>query len=186
MAEKIGILNADKATYNIDMDGNMWIAFQVASDSKGAVRSICEEVRGDKPFTISVSWKRKSRSLDANAYLWVVCQKIAEVIRATKEEVYKKAIREVGQFEIVPIKEEAVDRWIENWGSRGLGWFAESMEKSKLDGYVRVITYFGSSTYDTKEMSVLIDYIVEEAKELGIILLSDSEIDLLKRGEVFK
>lgn len=181
MAEKIGILNADKATFNIDADGKIWIAFEVSPECRGAVKPICEEVKDGKPFTVSVEWKKKSRSLDANSYLWVVCQKIAEVIKATKEEVYKKAIREVGQFEIVPIKEEAVERWIENWGSRGLGWFAESMEQSKLEGYVKVITYFGSSVYDTKEMSILIDYIVEEAKELGIVLLSDSEIDLFKR-----
>ena len=109
----------------------------------------------------------RKRSNDANAYCFVLCQKIAEVIKSTKENVYKAAIRQVGQFEILPIKNEAVDRWIETWDSKGLGWFAEILEDSKLPGYKKVISYYGSSVYDSREMAVLLDEIVNQCKELG-------------------
>jgi hypothetical protein len=139
-----------------------------------------EVVAKGKPLAVEIKQYRQKRSLDANAYCFVLCQKIAEAVKSTKELVYKKAIREVGQFEIVPIKNEAVERWIEVWGSKGLGWFAEVLEESKLRGYKKVISYYGSSVYDSREMAVLIDEIVLWCKELGIETLTPSEIARLK------
>jgi hypothetical protein len=135
-----------------------------------------------KLLEIDIHQQKKKRSLDANALLWVLCQKIAEVIHTTKESVYQKFIKEVGQFEIVPIKAEAVERWIEVWNSKGLGWFAEVMEDSKLPGYKKVISYYGSSCYDQREMSVLLDEVVRECRELGIETLPPDEIKALKES----
>jgi len=134
----------------------------------------------DKLLSVIIKQYRKKRSLDANAYCWIICQKIAEAIGSTKEIVYKKNIREVGQFEIVPIRNDAVETWIERWGHKGLGWFAEVLDDSKLDGYKKVISYYGSSCYDSREMSILIDSIVSEAKELGIETLTPTELAQLK------
>jgi hypothetical protein len=139
-----------------------------------------EVVAKGKALAVEIKQYRQKRSLDANAYCFVLCQKIAEAVKSTKELVYKKAIREVGQFEIVPIKNEAVERWIEVWGSKGLGWFAEVLEESKLRGYKKVISYYGSSVYNSREMAVLIDEIVLWCKELGIETLTPSEIARLK------
>lgn len=139
-------------------------------------------ISSGKKLVVEIKQYRQKRSLDANSYLWVLCQKIAESIRSTKEEVYRKAIREVGQFEIIPIKAEAVNRWIDAWNSKGLGWFSEIMEDSKLSGYKKVISYYGSSVYDTREMSVIIDYIVQECNELGIETMSPKELESLKNG----
>lgn len=135
-----------------------------------------------KLLEIDIHQQKKKRSLDANALLWVLCQKIAEVIHSTKESVYQKFIKEVGQFEIVPIKAEAVERWIEVWNSKGLGWFAEVMEDSKLPGYKKVISYYGSSVYDQREMSVLLDEVVSQCKELDIEVLPPAEIQALKES----
>jgi hypothetical protein len=135
-----------------------------------------------KLLTVEITKQRKKRSLDSNAYLWTLCQKIAEVIHSTKELVYQKYIKEVGQFEIVPIKNEAVERWIEVWNGKGLGWFAEVMEDSKLPGYKKVISYYGSSVYDSREMSVLLDEVVRECKEFNIEVLPPAEIEALKNS----
>jgi hypothetical protein len=123
---------------------------------------------------------KRKRSLDSNSYLWILSQKIAEALHTTKELVYQKVIRDVGQFEIVPIKNEAVERWIEVWKGKGLGWFAEVMEDSKLSGYKKVISYYGSSCYDQREMSVLLDEIVSQCKELDIETMTPNEIAELK------
>src|SRR5690554_1779213 len=74
-----------------------------------------EVLNNDKLLTVEIKKYKKKRSLDANAYMWVLCQKIAEVIGSTKELVYKKIIKDVGQFEILPIREDIVDVWIERW-----------------------------------------------------------------------
>jgi hypothetical protein len=141
------------------------------------LKAICDD---KKLLTIEISKQKKKRSLDSNSYLWILSQKIAEVIHSTKELVYQKTIRDVGQFEIVPIKDEAVERWIEVWNSKGLGWFAEVMEESKLKGYTKVISYYGSSVYSSSEMSVLLNEIVGQAKELKIETLPPSELEALK------
>ena len=135
----------------------------------------------DKGKLLSVVIKpyRQKRSLDANAYCWVLCQKLAEVLKTTKEEVYRKFIRDVGQWEIVPIKEDAVETWIRRWSGKGLGWFAEVIDDSKLDGYKKVISYYGSSVYDSREMAILIDEIVNTAQELDIETKPEAEINSL-------
>lgn len=134
----------------------------------------------DKKVQAEIKEVRKKRSLDANSYLWVLCQKIAEVIKSTKEDVYITFIKRVGQFEIVPIRNDVVGRWINNWSAKGLGWVAESLGDSKIEGYTNVINYYGSSVYDTKEMSILIDEIVSECKNLRIETMTQNEIESLK------
>jgi hypothetical protein len=137
-------------------------------------------IANKKLLAIEVSQQKRKRSLDSNSYLWILSQKIAEALHTTKELVYQKVIRDVGQFEIVPIKNEAVERWIEVWKGKGLGWFAEVMEDSKIPGYKKVISYYGSSVYDQHEMSVLLDEIVSQCKELDIETMSSKELETLK------
>ena len=62
----------------------------------------------------------------------------------------------------------------------GLGWVCETLGESKVNGYTNVVAYYGSSVYNTKEMSVLVDNIVQEAKQLDIETLSERELSLLK------
>ena len=139
-----------------------------------------QAVEKGKKLSVTVEPEKRHRSLDANSYLWVVITKIAEAIRSTKEEVYRKLVHDVGQFEIVPIRTDAVSEFVRMWSGRGLGWFAEVEGDSKLDGYSRVVTYFGSSVYDSRQMSILIDEAVTQAQELGIETLPPVEIEAMK------
>ena len=166
---------SDKFRWSMDPEG-CWISVQ--HPDKSEVQEFVSSV--EKPQTIIIKQHRKKRSLDANAYLWTLCQKLAETLHSTKEEIYIRHIRDVGQFEILPIREDAVETWIRNWNSRGLGWVAELQDDSKLQGYKRVINYYGSSVYDTREMSVLIDSVAQEAKEQGIDTMTPDEIERLK------
>lgn len=52
--------------------------------------------------------------------------------------------------------------------------------KSKLDGYTNVIAWYGSSVYNSKEMSRLVDNIVEECKEHNIETLLPQELESMK------
>ena len=130
------------------------------------------------PMDIDIKTKRKHRSKDANSYMWVLADRIAEAIGITKEEVYRKHVRDVGVFDDVWIKTEAVETFCRNWEYSGVGWIAEPMYERK--GWTAVRTYYGSSTYNTKEMSRLIDSIVEEAKEWGLEVLTPDELERMK------
>ena len=81
-----------------------------------------------------------------------------------------------------PIKNKAVAHYKRIWETHGIGWICEEMGHSKLDGYTNVISYYGSSEYDTRQMSRLIDLIVMECKEQGIETMTPRELALLKEG----
>ncbi len=126
----------------------------------------------EKQYVVEVKQLRKGRSNDANKYAWVLCQKIAEKLSEesfhSKEDVYRKAIRECG-WPISPVPTDAVNRTIEIWQSNGVGWIAELLgECQNIKGYSNVRVYYGSSAYDTKEMSRFIDCLVSMAKDIGV------------------
>lgn len=142
----------------------------------GELQKACN---GGKTLTVDVKVKRKNRSINANAYCWALCTEIAKVIHSSKEEVYQQAIRNIGAFTPVPIKAEAVERYTEIWKAHGLGWVIDDMGDSKLPGYKVLACYHGSSTYNTKEMSELIEFLVDEARNLGIDVISEADRALL-------
>ena len=139
---------------------------------------------------LKIENKRLKRSRNANAYMWVLCDKIAYAINATKEDVYRDAIRFVGVFADVGVQEEAIDALIADWNSHGIGWYADIFDSGLEDKYgnpmKRVRLYKGSSRYDKKQMSRLIDFIVNEAKNLGIETETPEEIERMKStwGEI--
>lgn len=140
-----------------------------------------DEIKNLDKLSIEVKKYRKKRSLDANAYCWVLINKLAKKLNLKPIEVYKKAIYEVGVREIVPVKNEAAERYKEIWKNNGLGWICETMP-SKLDGYTNVIAWYGSSVYDSKEMSRLVDSIVEECKLQNIETMTPAELERLKEA----
>lgn len=126
---------------------------------------------------------RKHRSLDANAFAWSLIGKITEELQTreprsgwTRTEVYRKAIKEIGGVStIVCCQDKALDRLCTGWEHNGLGWMTETTA-SALPGCTNVILYYGSSTYDTAEMSRLINYLIQDAENLGIpTMLTDED-----------
>lgn len=164
-----------KPNLAINLDGTITATF---STDKSNLKSL-DELPIGKELVISVKEYRPKRSLTQNAYLWAVLGEMASVVGNTKEEVYKAYIRDYGVYEVLPIKNIAVDAFVSKWGKNGLGWFCEDIGESKLDGYTKIIAYFGSSTYNTQEMSRIIDAVVEDAKEMGIQTMTASEWALL-------
>lgn len=144
-----------------------------------SVREMVDELKSHDILTVKVGKFKKKRSLDANAYCWALIGKIAEKTNVPKNEVYREAIRGIGgNYEIVCVKEEAADSIRSGWERNGIGWCTDTM-LSKLDGCTNVMLYYGSSTYDTEQMSRLIDNILQDCKALGIETKSQDEIDSL-------
>ena len=146
------------------------------------INDLKEIVAKGKELSVDIKQYRQKRSLDSNSYCWILCQKIAEVIHSTKELVYKKVIKDVGQFQLMPIKNEAVERWQKVWESKGMGWFSEVLEDSKLEGYKKIISYYGSSVYDNREISILINELIMQCKELNIETMSPMEIERMQKA----
>lgn len=156
---------------NIDFENkNMKLTFEVDNTDL----AIIEQFR-DKDLNIEISKWYKKRSLDANAYAWVLLGKLQDVLNIPKETIYRNMIKNIGSYEVVPIKNEAVEKFESAWQKNGLGWVTEQLP-SKLKGYTNIVCYYGSSSYNSKEMSRLIDLIVQECKEQEIETLSKEEL----------
>ena len=145
----------------------------------GTIEQIIQYLfKQDKTKKYEVKEYKEKRSLDANAYAWVLLGKLQDKLHIPKEEIYRDAIKNIGSYEIIPIKNEAVEKFRQAWGKKGLGWITETT-KSKLDGYTNVLAYYGSSIYDTKEMTRFIEQIIQECEQLDIETKSKAEIDSL-------
>lgn len=131
-----------------------------------------------KPGEYEISKQKKKRSLDANSFAWELCTKIATLIGVSKDLVYRRAICECNQFTQLYLHPDAVADFQRVWSQKGIGWVCEVVDTDP-GGMVLVFAYYGSSVYDTKAMSELIDNLVQEAKSLGIETLSERERSLL-------
>lgn len=152
------------------------LIIDIPMDQRGAVMKFLR-TKKDRPYDLTIKEHREKRSLDANAYAWVLIGKIADALRITPKEIYRQAIQDIGgNYEVIPIKEAAADRFKEIWEAQGLGWPCMDMGKSKIPGYRNLRAYYGSSTYDTRQMSALIDHIVQDCKQLGIETLTPDKL----------
>lgn len=125
---------------------------------------------------------KEKRSLNANAYCWVLCDKVAKELSKdgqiiTKEKTYQDAILQIGTFEPMIVEEKAFENFKRIWKKQGLGFLVQ--EVSRKDKCVKVHCYYGSSTYNSKEMSLLINLLVELAKSLNIETKPQAEINSL-------
>lgn len=141
--------------------------------------SYVETLQADKRYTVTVKEKKERRSLDANAYFWVMCDKVAEYMHMEKTEIYKQYIKEIGGVsDTVCVLEKAADKLCDNWESKGIGWQTDRMT-SKMPKCVNVVLYYGSSTYDKSQMGRLINMVVQDCKEYGIETYDQSELDTM-------
>ena len=119
-----------------------------------------------KEWAVEFKQVRRKRSLSANAYAWVLMDKLAQKLGTTKTAVYREHVRVYGSFQIIRLKREALVRFEELWKGNGLGWIVEHI--GSVGETVEVMAYPGTSTYNTAEMARFIDGLVTECREQGI------------------
>jgi hypothetical protein len=145
----------------------------------GDFRNTYDELK-DCDVSVIIKKHRERRSLDANAYAWILLDKLAQATGAHRSDIYRQAIRNIGGVsETVCVQDGALQRLVEGWEHNGLGWQAETFP-SKIEGCTNVTLYYGSSVYDSAQMSRLINFIVGDCKEMGIETLTPQELDRLK------
>ena len=164
---------------NIDFNtGKPTIIFEV--NEKNDFKLMVDEMKDRDKLSIEVKPFRNKRSLDCNAYCWTLIDKLAEKLGESKEYVYKQYITHIGgNSEIVCVKNNAVERLCKGWQRNGIGWQTETFD-SKISGCTNVILYYGSSVYDSAQMSRLIDLVIQDCKEFGIPTETPNEIARLK------
>ena len=155
------------------------ISFAIPADQLTAAKLLADELREGEISLECKKWRNR-RSLDANAYMWTLVDKIAQKTRQKPADVYRHAIKEIpGNSTLVCVQNKAKDVLQQQWQSKGLGWQTDELP-SKIEGCTNIVLYYGSSVYDATQMSLLIDSIVDEAKELGIETMTPFELEGMK------
>lgn len=136
------------------------LTFQIDEEPTNDINHLaaCEKL------SITAKKFRQKRSLDANALLWLCLGRIAEVLRSDKWDVYLQMLKRYGKYTYICVKPSVVDAVKMQWRE------CEEIGKVNINGQeaVQMLCYFGSSTYDTKEFSVLLDGVISEMSEMGL------------------
>lgn len=128
----------------------------------------------DREKLFEVKAYRQKRSLNANAYAWSLINEIANKLRTSKDEVYLEMLKRYGQSKIISVLSEIdISRFVK---------YYEEIGKGHVEGkeFTHYRCFIGSSEYDSREMAILIDGIISEAKELGIDTLPTTAVERMK------
>lgn len=154
------------------MTGRPIISFELTE--RHTARAMVDELRQVEKLSIKVDKYREKRSLNANAYAWKLITEIGNVTRLSKEKVYLDMLEQYGQSEMVSvlanINPSGYFKYYEEVG--------EGTVKGRLFKHYRV--YKGSSEFDTREMSIFLDGIIYEAKQLGIPTETPDQVARMK------
>jgi hypothetical protein len=128
----------------------------------------------DEKLSVKIDKHRNRRSTNANAYAWLLINKIAEKMYPpmSKEEVYKEMLKRYGQGTMISVQTDRVpdvERELDYFETHGYG---------KVNGreFTHLKMWVGSSKYSSHEMWVFLQGIKSEAEELGIETLTPDEL----------
>lgn len=161
--------------------GNCLMTFEIFNDTD-AVRQFADLAREIEALRITVDEWKERRSLSANSYFHVLVGKIADVTGESKAKVKNELITSYGQMEFIDDEQVILrmnvppELMFENEYIH--------LKLVKIDEDIHGTWYWyrqyrGSHTYDTKEMSVLINSTVELAQAMDIETKSEEEIERL-------
>ena len=123
-----------------------------------------QELAQCEKLSIEIKKYRKKRSLDANGLLWHCLGEIASVLRTDKWDIYLQMLKRYGKYTYICVKPAVVEAMKAQWRE------CEVVGEIDINGQkaVQMLCYFGSSSLDTKEFSVLLDGVISEMREIGL------------------
>ena len=164
----------DKTGWMQDREG-VWLMLRVPNVREA--QRVCEHYPDGK-YSAELKERRKKRSMNANNYFWQLVDKIAAALGRVKEDLYLEYIKQVGVFKDFTLSEEQAKTFRVAWSMLGVVWPTQQVDYDGDNVVIRA--YYGSSQYSTRQMSRLIDMAVEDAKDLGIEVLTPLELERMK------
>ena len=139
------------------------------------LQSLQERVSDGKSLQVEIDVKRKKRSLNANAYLWTLLGKMADVLKTDKDSLYLIMLERYGLFFHTIIRPSAVERFKRSQK------LVRELGPVKVNGQegIQFQCYVGSSNYNSKEFSVLLDGVIDEAKAINVEVISEADKQLM-------
>ena len=149
-------------------------ALTLEVNERSDFEALVYEMRDKDKLSIEIKQYRERRSLNANAYAWLLIGQIADAVRAGKDEIYLQCLKRYGQSELISVLSHVpIGNYVKYYEEAG---------ESKLNGkdFTHYRVYKGTSEMDTREMSIFIDGVCSEARELGIQVETPNQIAEMK------
>ena len=145
-------------------------------DTRDSISSL-EELKDNK-LSVEIKKYRKKRSLDANNYFWKLLNEYCEEKGTDTIEEYKERVKRLGIFRNFKILAEQVKTFEKIWTDKGIAWFCEIVDTEYIGNqeFKILCAYYGSSSFNSKQMSRLINDLVEDCKEVGIETKTSEEL----------
>lgn len=126
----------------------------------------------DKDLNLEIKQHRNHRSKDANALLWECIGRLAVALRADKWDIYLLMLKRYGQYTYIVVPPNAVEMVARQWRE------CEVIGNININGRdgVQMLCYYGSSTYDTKQFSILLDGVISEMKDIGLTVPTSEDM----------
>lgn len=151
--------------------------------SKGQGKEVAQlyaslNIDPEKDYTVKIEPVKRKRSLNSNAYAWVLMTEIANVLRTDKDEIYVEMLKRYGQIAEDKAGNKIIFSVRSDIDATSFYKYLERIGTGTVNGteFTHYRALKGSSEFDTKEMSIFIDGIVSEAKNLGIETMTPDEI----------
>ena len=154
------------------------IKFKKGFQAVAKITAAIESLEDGKDYVCEIKRYRQKRSKNANAYMWELIGKLSQKMNKSTEELYRGYIKEFGIFRDVAIQPDASDTLKHVWNAHGLGWFCEDVDT--VNDMTTLRLYYGSSSYNSKQMSVLINAVVEDCRAVGIETMTPEELSRLE------
>lgn len=163
-------LTVDAVKWSADADGE-WLSIRCRQATR-----LCDEIKcGEYDLTEH----REKRSKNANGYMWELLSQLADVLDTTKEELYRQYVRDMGVFKDFVLTEDEANTFAVAWSRLGTGWLTERVDFTPDGKKIVVRAYYGSSTYNSKQMSRLLDAVVADCRDAGIDTMTPQDRSLL-------
>lgn len=156
------------------------IRFKKGLKAVEEIASVINSLEDDKEYVCEIKKYRKKRSKNANSYMWELIGQLSQETNEAADVIYRRYIKEYGIFRDIEIQPDAQNTLEHVWSAYGLGWFCDVVDN--VDDKVTLRLYYGSSSYNSKQMSVVINAVVEDCKALGIETLTPEELAVLECG----
>lgn len=146
----------------------------VLINEKNDAADCYDKLSGVEKIAVKIDKYREKRSLNANAYAWLLIGKIGDILQASKEDVYLQMLKRYGQGEVISVLSHiSLEKYVK---------YYEKIGEANLNGkdFTHYRVFKGSSEFDTKEMSIFIDGIVSEAQALNIQTKTPAQLAELK------
>lgn len=142
---------------------------------------IVEQLKNENKLNIELKKYREKRSINANNYFWKLLQELCDLADIETIEEYKRRVKQLGIFKRLKIMAQDVKTVEKIWTDRGIAWFCEIADTEYIgDTEFKIINaYYGSSSFNTKQMSRLINDLVQDCQAYGIETKSPAEIKSL-------